>query len=122
MKIVGINTNNFGSTGNIMLDTLKLAEERGHDVYPFCANVRENKNKEVSGLSFVGIPRERWMNYMCETYSGFSGCFGFIGTHRFLKQLDRIKPDVLHLHNLHGWYINYHMLFRWIKKRKVKVI
>ena len=122
MKIASINTSNYGSTGNIMLDVLKLAEERGHNVYSFCANARENKHKNVPHQFFIGFPKERGMNYICETYSGLSGCFGIIGTYKLLKKLNEINPDVLHLHNIHGWYINHPMLFRWIKKRKIKVI
>lgn len=37
-------------------------------------------------------------------------------TRRFLKWAETWKPDVLWLHNLHGYYINYELLFKWIKK------
>ncbi len=38
-------------------------------------------------------------------------------TRRFLKWADEWRPDVLWLHNLHGYYINIELLFRWIKSR-----
>ena len=38
-------------------------------------------------------------------------------TKEFLKWADRFNPDVLWLHNIHGYYINYELLFKWIKKR-----
>lgn len=38
-------------------------------------------------------------------------------TKRFLKWADAYNPDLLWLHNLHGYYINVEMLFEWIKAR-----
>ncbi|MDY6423965.1 MAG: glycosyltransferase, partial [Bacteroidales bacterium] len=40
----------------------------------------------------------------------------------FLKDVDRINPDLIHLHNIHGYYINYRLLFYNIIKRKVPVV
>lgn len=41
----------------------------------------------------------------------------------FLKWADKYDPDILHLHNIHGYYINFEMLFDWIKSRpQMKVI
>lgn len=37
-------------------------------------------------------------------------------TRKFLKWAEEWKPDLLWLHNLHGYYINYELLFKWIKK------
>ena len=37
-------------------------------------------------------------------------------TRKFLKWAEAWKPDLLWLHNLHGYYINYELLFKWIKK------
>lgn len=43
-------------------------------------------------------------------------------TRRLLKQLDKIDPDVVHLHLLLGYYINIEMLFEWLAKRRCKVV
>lgn len=37
-------------------------------------------------------------------------------TWKFLKWAEEWKPDLLWLHNLHGYYINYELLFQWIKR------
>lgn len=37
-------------------------------------------------------------------------------TRKFLKWAEEYSPDLVWLHNLHGYYINYPMLFSWIKK------
>ncbi len=38
-------------------------------------------------------------------------------TRAFLRWADAYDPDVLWLHNIHGYYLNYEMLFAWIKTR-----
>ena len=45
---------------------------------------------------------------------GFGSTFS---TRKFLKWADAFDPDVLWLHNIHGYYINMELLFRWIKTR-----
>lgn len=46
-----------------------------------------------------------------------SGICSYIATKRFLKWADEFNPDELWLHNLHGYYLNWQLLFRWIKSR-----
>lgn len=38
-------------------------------------------------------------------------------TKQFLKWADRYNPDLLWLHCIHGYYINFELLFKWIKQR-----
>ena len=43
-------------------------------------------------------------------------------TKKLIKKLDKIKPDIIHLHNIHGYYINIEVLFNYIKKNNIKTI
>ena len=43
-------------------------------------------------------------------------------TKEFLKWVDEYDPDVIHLHNLHGYYINLELLFSYLKEIKKPVI
>ncbi|MBS5370770.1 MAG: glycosyltransferase, partial [Coprobacillus cateniformis] len=36
-------------------------------------------------------------------------------TKRFIQQIEELKPDVIHLHNIHGHYLNYPLLFDYLK-------
>ena len=42
-------------------------------------------------------------------------------TVRLLKRLDEIDPDVVHLHNIHGYYVNIEMLFAWLAAHRCQV-
>jgi glycosyltransferase involved in cell wall biosynthesis len=55
-------------------------------------------------------------------FTGISGKGSKAGTKALLKEIDAIKPDIIHLHNLHGWYINLPMLFDYIKKNNIKTV
>lgn len=120
MKIVQINATPKGSTGNIMLNIAKKAREAGNEVYTFsekrkCFFVPENH-------FFFG---NRFENLIHRAYSGIFGISGIgskFGTKRLLKKIKKISPDIIHLHNLHGWYINIPMLFDFIKKNNIKTV
>ena len=52
------------------------------------------------------------------------GNWGFEGagaTKQLIKYLEKLDPDVIHLHNLHSHACDLELLFDWIKKRKIKV-
>lgn len=38
-------------------------------------------------------------------------------TKEFIKWAEDYNPDMVWLHNVHGYYINYELLFQWIKSR-----
>lgn len=52
----------------------------------------------------------------------FKGTGSLLKTARFLRWVDGYAPDVIHLHNLHGSYINLPLLFEYIKKRGIPVV
>jgi glycosyltransferase involved in cell wall biosynthesis len=43
-------------------------------------------------------------------------------TLRFIKKIQEIKPDIIHLHNIHGYYINIKILFNFLAKSRIPVI
>lgn len=42
-------------------------------------------------------------------------------TQKLITAIEQYKPDVIWLHNLHGYYLNIELLFEYLKKIKVKV-
>lgn len=52
---------------------------------------------------------------------GKAGFHSKAATRRLLERLDEIDPDVVHLHNLHGYYVNIEMLFEWLAARDCRV-
>jgi len=50
---------------------------------------------------------------------GFGSRFA---TKRLIKKITKIKPDVIHLHHLHGYYINIKILFKYLSSSGIPVI
>ena len=46
----------------------------------------------------------------------------YFATNRAIKLLNDYKPDLIHLHNLHGYWINFPSLFRYIKNKDLPVV
>lgn len=45
-----------------------------------------------------------------------------IQTWHLIQYMERINPDIVHLHNIHGHYMNYKMLFQYLKKKNCQVV
>lgn len=43
-------------------------------------------------------------------------------TENFVTKIEAINPDIIHLHNIHGYYINYKILFDYLKFKNIPVI
>ena len=113
MKIVQINvTCGSGSTGKICVDVSKLLTEKGienyilyssgHSDYPLGIKYTSDKYIKLQALK-----------------SRIFGNYGFNSkkaTKNLIAQLEKIKPDIVHLHNLHGHNVNLETLFKYFKK------
>ena len=122
IHIVEINSCNFGSTGNIMLEIAKAAEEKKQSVAVCYPKSRGNSKREQKSDIVIGDRFSRNLHLKLAEISGLNDCFSFFSTLSFLKKLDRFSPEIIHLHNLHNCYINLPLLFRYVKKNKLKVV
>ena len=121
MKIVEINTCDYGSTGKIMLQIAETARENGHSITTFSRKWNNTKTISHSHIYF-GSFLENALHHILAEATGLSECFSFFGTLSLILKLKKIKPDIIHLHNLHGWYISLPMLFKYIKKQNIKTV
>lgn len=120
MKIVQINTVcGTGSTGKIAVDIYKTSQSEGLEC--FIAYGRGHAPIEVQGYK-IGNPLDFCAHVLVNFCLGKNGFASRTVTQRFLNWLDNIQPDILHLHNLHGFYIHVGMLFKYIKAHNIPVI
>lgn len=120
MKIVQINTVcGTGSTGKIAADLYHIAKLEGHETY--IAYGRGNAPSDIQSFK-IGNTFDFGCHVLVNFFLGKSGFGSKRVTRRFLKWLDNIKPDILHLHNLHGFYIHVGLLFDYIKAHDIPVI
>ncbi len=43
-------------------------------------------------------------------------------TFALIRQLDRLAPDIIHLHNIHGYFLNFEVLFQYLKATRIPVV
>ena len=120
--IVEINGINYSSTGHIMNNIAKTAREEGFNVYTSC-------RKSIAGMKFkypnqlyVGTWLDRVISERLSYLFGLNGSFNVINTFLYLNKLNKIKPDLIHIHNLCDNFINVSMLFKYIIKHNIPVI
>lgn len=123
-KIVAINSCLNGSTGKIMLGINSAAEHEGYMTWTVTEYRRRKTRIKIDGINSitVGSFLSRYFHVFTGKLIGLQGCFSFFATIRLVKQLDSIKPDVIHLHNLHDSFINLFVLFAYIKKNNIPVV
>lgn len=118
MKILLINSVcGVGSTGRICADLAQKFESEGHEVkiaYGRDSNVPEPFRKYALR---IGSNLEVKLHALCTRLFDNHGFCSYWATKRFLKRADDFNPDLIWLHNLHGYYIHVGLLFDWLKKR-----
>lgn len=120
MKIVFINTvYGIGSTGRITQDIAQHVMEEGHT--PFVVYGRGKKNKDPNFYKMGGI--FDFSIHVLRNFFKDESAFGSTSqTKKLVKWLEQIQPDIIHLHNLHGFYLNIEILFAYLKKTSCNVI
>ena len=110
-KLLQINTTlNYGSTGRIAEEIGLTALAGGWECFiahgPRMKNPSRLKTIQING-SFDEKIHGGWYSVLCDKHG-----LGSIGaTKRFVRQIEAIAPDIIHLHNIHGYYLNYEVLF-----------
>ena len=122
MKIFEINSGNYGSTGTIMLNIADCARLSGHSVKSAYRKSRSvtpdnSENEILIGNSFYGLTHR-----LIGEYLGLEGLGSVFSTLKLIKDIKKFNPDIIHLHILHGWYLNLPLLFRFLSRYNKKVV
>lgn len=119
MKVVQINVVCNGSTGKIMCDIAKTANKEEIDSYCFYGRGKENANVKCIRIgNNIGV-----CFHVLLARLGFNGRFSYFATRSLIRKLKKLEPDVIHLHNVHGYYVNLKLLFNYLKNEyKGKII
>lgn len=117
MKILQINQNyNQGSTGRIMREINDTIVSCGDESFMLCAYTLER----VPNLYVMEteLPR-KWAgrkNELIQRLTGMSGYTAWRHSRKAIKWIEELNPDIIHLHNIHGDWINIGILFTALKR------
>ncbi len=119
MKIVQINaTCGKGSTGKICVDISKLLTAQGTENYILYT---EGHSDYPLGISYAK-PVYKKIQALKSRIFGNYGFNSHLATRRLIAELERLQPDIVHLHNLHGHDCDLTMLFRYFQKKHTRLV
>jgi putative colanic acid biosynthesis glycosyltransferase len=120
MKVLQINSVcGTGSTGRMAADIHHILTEQGHES---CIAYGRDAPKNCDHAIRIG---NRLDNYKHAAWTRIFDKHGFgskRATEEFIKKIKKMDPDVIHLHNIHGYYININILFDYIKEAEKPVV
>lgn len=119
MKIVEINTVcGIGSTGRIATDLATALSEKGH-----ICEIAYGQYSTDFPLSYkIGNTLDSFLHKLGSRIFDRQGFFSHKATVKLCKHLQEFKPDIIHLHNLHGHYLNIDLLFQYLSNNKIPII
>jgi putative colanic acid biosynthesis glycosyltransferase len=119
-KIIQISVEgNMGSTGTIAESIGEIAISRGWESYiAFGRFKRTSKSTTIKIGNLIDILIHGLLTRIFDLH----GYGSKHATKKLIKQINHINPDIIHLHNLHGYYINIEVLFEFLSKVNIPVI
>ncbi len=108
-----------GSIGRIACGTADEILSHGGEVL-LC----RGRGDEVSGYDNyrIGSDADMYMHGVLSRITDRHGAYSTGATKRLIARLEEYKPDLIQLHNAHGYYVNYKLLFEWLKKSEIPVV
>lgn len=119
MKIVQINSVcSVGSTGRIAVDISKNLNENQIENYIIYG---EGNSAYPNAIKIGNVFNIRWHQIQTRFF-GWHGFASKKATKQLINILENINPDIIHLHNIHGFYLNIEILFNYLEKSNKKVV
>ena len=115
-KLLIINiTCNQGSTGKISEQVGELMKERGWDVY-YAHGARRVNPSKLRTIR-IGSKISEYVHAFMGRVFDAEGYGSTRETRLLIKEISKVSPDIVHIHNVHGYYLNFKILFNYLSKR-----
>lgn len=112
-------SSNWGSTGKIAEQIGVCAQSHGWNSYViYGRKCNPSKNHSLK----VGTMLDVYEHYVENRFLDSEGLASRRSTKSILSAIDRIKPDIVQLHNLHDHYLNYPFLFKYLCQEKIPIV
>jgi len=120
-KLLQINVcSNILSTGKIAESIGRAAMDNGYESY--IAYGREHR--EGSRLTEIKVSScvNEYEHYIEHRVFDNDGLSSRLATKKLVRIINDIKPDIIHLHNIHDHYLNYKILFEYLNSIDTPVV
>lgn len=118
MKILQINSvYQRGSTGRIVSDIESLIFEEG-----LSAVVAYGRGPIAQDRYRICHPSEVLLHVFGSRISDRQAFYSKGATGRLIDHIEKCDPDIIHLHNIHGYYLQVQLLFEYLKERNKPIV
>lgn len=120
LKVLQINTVcGTGSVGRITADIYHMLEKNGDEC--LIAYGRQKAPADIHGIRF-GTSLDMGLHVLCTFLKGEHGFASAGQTGRLIEKIRQWNPDVIHLHNIHGFVLQVERLFAYLKEAGIPVV
>lgn len=120
MKIFQINTVcGTGSTGRIAVDIAQVLQKEGHT--SCIAYGRGNAPSDVDSFK-IDSKEEVYLHAALSRFTDAQGLYSTSATKRLIQKIRDYDPDIIHLHNIHGYFLNYKVLFQFLSRYNKPIV
>lgn len=111
---------NMGSTGVIAEQIGVLAKSKGWEAY-MVHGARYKAASQLNAIQSVSLLQEdiHGLESFLMDRHGLSSRFS---TKALIRKIKEISPDIIHLHNIHGYYLNYQLLFEYLSEANIPIV
>ena len=117
----------------LLIDVNCKNSSTGKIVYDLYTNIRADGRQaqvcygrgeliEEENIYKFGLDWETAIHAGLARLTGYNGCFSKLSTNRLIKKIEEFKPDVIHIHELHAYFVNIKPLIEYIKQKHIPVV
>ncbi len=110
------------STGKIMRELGELAQAAGWESYIAYSQARDGVPPHSSQLVPVGNRLDLLVHWLATRLFDAHGLASKRATRQLIRRIREIDPDVVHIHNVHGYFLNYPLLLSYLAERGKPVV
>ena len=121
-RVLQINTTlNWGSTGRIAEYIGRFAVDSGWE----CYIAHGSRYVGTSSMETYQVTNrlDEYAHYAKSLLFDRNGLGSKCATRRLVRWIEtEVKPDIIHLHCIHGYYLNYQILFEYLNKTHIPIV
>lgn len=110
------------TTGDLVGSLSRHFSERGWDVT--IAYGRRAAGEQPTNLNLlkIGNRLQHYTHALATRLMDMHGLMSKNATKKLCRFIETEKPDIIHLHNIHGYWLNYQILFETLRKHNIPIV
>ncbi|MBQ8345318.1 MAG: glycosyltransferase [Clostridia bacterium] len=118
MKVLLVNSvYGVGSTGKIVKDLQSGLLANSHTV-----KICYGRGPKQDGATRICSKASVYAHALVSRLFGINGRYSKRATAKLICEVEAYQPDVVHLHNIHGYYLDFYQFISYLKKKQIPVV